>query len=428
MDESLETNILKPLQVAVDWLARSPWRAFLVIFLLSFAIRGYVLSLLPEEIIRPHTHRENQAIAVSLAQKGEFANPYMLPAGPTAHLPPLAPVPFALFYKLFGLTLTAGYIAWLFVMAMYSALNGMLPWLAGRFGLGIQAGVLAGIVLAFIPQWSGHGEALTAIALGLLMVAFLRRWITSKISARDSFLIGIGWGIAFHVQPALLTVLPGCMVFELFWLKDHRKWISSVVIILGVVVACIPWGWRNYTTFHDVFFIRSNFGLELRMGNHEGAAAAMDVMDLQEEFRHPRTHMEEARLIKAMGEMAYMHQARDEAIEWIKNNPTQFGWLTVQRFLYIWLGPWYDPAIGMAVSLLTLLAVLGAWRILPKLTIPQRAVLLIPLLTFPLVYYFVAYMPRYREPVDWILFLLAGAGVWRYLCPRAKARGKLSNY
>jgi hypothetical protein len=49
---------------------------------------------------------------------------------------------------------------------------------------------------------------------------------------------------------------------------------------------------------------------------------------------------------------------------------------------------------------------------------PQRAVLLIPLLTYPLIYYLVAYMGRYRLPMDWILLVLAGAEVWRWLDQR----------
>lgn len=419
MDENPKIKTTNPLEIVVDWIVNSPWRAFLVIFLLSLAIRVYVLTLIPTEIIRPNTYRENAAIAVSLVQKGEFADPYMLPTGPTAHLPPLAPLLFALFYKLFGLTLTAGYIAWLVVMVVYSALNGMLLWLAGKFGLGRQSGVLAGFVLIFAPQFSGHGEGLTAIMLGLLMVAFLWRWTTSQISVKNSILIGIGWGIAFHVQPALLTVFLGYMIFELWWIKQQR-WITALAMLSGVLIACIPWTWRNYTVFNDVFFIRSNLGLELRMGNHEGAEAAMDVMDMKEEFRHPRTHIKEARLMQEIGEREYMRRARNEALQWIKSNPTEFGWLTVQRFLYIWFGPWYEPTFGMILSLLTLLAVLGAWKILPKLTIPQRAVLLIPLLAFPLIYYFVAYMPRYREPIDWILLLFASAGVWHLIGGKSK--------
>jgi hypothetical protein len=38
-----------------------------------------------------------------------------------------------------------------------------------------------------------------------------------------------------------------------------------------------------------VFFIRSNLGLELRMGNHDGAVADIEVMDAREanSMRHP---------------------------------------------------------------------------------------------------------------------------------------------
>ena len=40
------------------------------------------------------------------------------------------------------------------------------------------------------------------------------------------------------------------------------------------------------------------------------------------------------------------------------------------------------------------------------------AVLLIPLLTYPLIYYLVPWQHRYRFPIEWILFLLAGAALW----------------
>jgi hypothetical protein len=77
-----------------------------------------------------------------------------------------------------------------------------------------------------------------------------------------------------------------------------------------------------------------------------------------------------------------------------------------------WLGPLHDLPKTLAITTLTLLAVIGAWRVVPRLDPPQRAVLLIPLLAYPAIYYLVAYMPRYRQPVDWIFYLLAGAAVW----------------
>jgi hypothetical protein len=57
----------------------------------------------------------------------------------------------------------------------------------------------------------------------------------------------------------------------------------------------------------------------------------------------------------------------------------------------------------------------------PALSIPQRAVLIIPLVTYSLIYYFVAYMPRYRMPIDWILLILAGAAAWSWMMPKPEA-------
>jgi hypothetical protein len=35
--------------------------------------------------------------------------------------------------------------------------------------------------------------------------------------------------------------------------------------------------------------------------------------------------------------------------------------------------------------------------------------------TYQAIYYFVAYMPRYRMPIDWMLDMLAGAVVWSWI-------------
>ncbi|NIM48618.1 MAG: hypothetical protein GTN78_01320 [Gemmatimonadales bacterium] len=413
-----ELSARKGVRVAMDWMTRSPLRSFVFIFLLSLAVRGYFLTKVPHQYILPHTRWEMEAVAFSLAQRGEFADPYLLPTGATAHLPPIMPAVLALIWTLFGMGLTAGYAAWLFRIATQAAMYGLLPWFAGKLGLGKPAGVLAGLAGALWAEWPGHGEALTAIAMGLLLVAFLRRWTMGLGTLSGSLLLGVAAGAAFHLQPALLPLALGCMAFELWWSRHRRKWVRSAVMALGVVLACLPWGWRNYRTFDAVFFIRSNLGLELRMGNHEGAAAAMEVMDVRQEHRHPRTHEAEARAVQELGEVAYMRRAGREALEWIKTHPAAFLSLTAQRVAHFWVGPLYDPLPASAVSLLTVLALVGAIRFLPVLAIPQRAALLIPLATYPLIYYIVAYMPRYRVPLNWIVLMFAGAEVWHWIRQR----------
>jgi hypothetical protein len=408
-------QVLDGIQASLNWLANSPWISFALIFSLSFAIHIQTLMKIPSRYLVPNPDWEMISIAISLMKTGQFADPYMIPTGPTAHLPPIYPAIFSLVYRIFGLTSKAGYMSMSLIILAASVVDGMLPWLSKKLGMGGQAGVIGGFTGAFFMELPGHGEYLTALALGICLVVFVQRWSGSKTTRFGSLFFGFGIGITFHLQPALLPVILGCMLFEFWWSKNQNKWRLSVLMSLGILIACIPWGWRNYRTFNAIFFIRSNLGLELRMGNHEGAYAAMDVMDAHEEHLHPRVHFTEAKKLQEIGEVAYMRGAMEDALEWIGLNPGEFLRLTGLRVLHIWFGPLHNPQKTTMTSALTLLAFLGfafAWK---KLSIPQRAILLIPLVTFPLIYYLVAYMPRYRVPIDWIFFMLAGSAIWHWI-------------
>jgi hypothetical protein len=166
----------------VNWLTRSPWRSFIIIFLLAFAIRGFFLTKVSHEWVLPHNRWEVEAIATSLAERGQFADPYAVPTGATAHLPPILPLILASIWRMFGMGLAAGYAAWLFRIATVAAMYATIPWLADKLGAGKQAGFLAGIAGAFVATWPGHGEALTA-ALDLrarLTGRFLSAWAGSR--------------------------------------------------------------------------------------------------------------------------------------------------------------------------------------------------------------------------------------------------------
>ncbi len=278
---------------------------------------------------------------------------------------------------------------------------------------------IGGIIGAFMVEleWSVHGEGLAGILLALMLAAFLKRWSTEQNSLLGSLILGLGIGISFHVQPALLVVFLGCLVFEIGWHKVKRKFAITSLLFFGVVLACIPWAWRNYNVFHEFFFIRSNLGLELRMGNHEGAAASMEMMDTTTPA-HPRLQIAEARKLQELGEMEYMRQALNETLMWIQDNPVEFLDLTFMRFIHFWFGPLNHPRAAAFITALTILAILGIKRIFPLLSLPQRIVILVPLFTFPLIYYLVPYMIRYRTPIDWILLMLAGVEVWYWIGPR----------
>ena len=395
--------------------SRSPVRTFFVIFLLALMIRIIFLAKAPGQHILPHDRWEGHAIATSLVERGRFADPYMIPTGPTTHLPPLVPGITALFWALFGMNLTGGYAAVLFGFVASSALCAAMPWFGGQLGLGRESGVIGGIAGAFIVRWPGNGESLAGLVLGILMVTFARRWSSNRYSVVGSLLLGMACGIVFHLQPVLLAVVLGWLVFELLHMRKRRHWLYTVSVVFGIIIACVPWTWRNYAVFNEFIFIRGNLGLELRMGNHEGAAGAMEVMDARAEHRHPRTNIEEAMLVREMGEAAYMRKAKQEACCWIQSHPLTFLKLTASRALQFWLGPFHAPLLFFITTIITLLAVIGIFYALPGMSLPRRAALLTPLLLYPMIYYVVAYMPRYRVPLDWILLLLAGVAFWRWI-------------
>jgi hypothetical protein len=200
----------------------------------------------------------------------------------------------------------------------------------------------------------------------------------------------------------------GNLVFELWWKHGRRTWFRSACVVAGAALACIPWTWRNYTALHGFFFIRSNFGLELRIANQAGADADIDVtLARKGTVRHPSENLEEARQVRDLGEAEYMRRARIEALEWIGAHPAEFLRLTAMRFVHFWCGPLREPWLAALSTVMTALALLGLRRVLPSLDAPGRAGLIIPLATFPLVYYIVSYVEHYPVPLSWMLLLLA---------------------
>ncbi len=393
-------------------------RPWIAIFVVAVLVRGLVMAswLVPSAYVVAGVHIEAEAVARSLVAGHGYADPYKIPTGPTAHPLPIHAGLQALLYLLFGLTPAAAYARCVLGVVSASAAFAMLPWLADRIGLGRRAGIVGGVAAAVVP-WQGlpdvlghmSNEAQAAVALGVLMAWCVGRWRSAQPpSTSGSLALGALAGFAFHLAPAILPVVAAFATFELWWATDRRKWGGVFAVVVGAIVVCAPWAWRNYAALGEPTFIRSNFGLELRLGNHDGARA--DLWSTKEAARlHPGNDEGEARRVRDLGEAPYMRSARDEAVGWIRSNPAGFLALTAARVWHVWFGPPARPLEALPVAGLTVLAIIGLARALPRLDAPGRAAILIPLVVYPLVYYLVGYIPRYTFPVTVLLFMLAGA-------------------
>jgi hypothetical protein len=109
-------------------------KAFCVIFLLAAAVRlTLVFGFHHYEIGRPEPIR----IAISLASKGAFADPYAIPTGPTAHTPPLYPALIAPLYAFWGDACPADFARFALNALAASAEYALLPLVASALGLGL---------------------------------------------------------------------------------------------------------------------------------------------------------------------------------------------------------------------------------------------------------------------------------------------------
>ncbi|MBM3126805.1 MAG: hypothetical protein FJZ87_17350, partial [Chloroflexi bacterium] len=131
-------------------LVGSPVLVFVFIFILAFGIRAYSWKRIPP--LLPSTEREMGAIAQSLAETGQFANPYVIETGPTAHLPPIPPAILALVLSVLGRTWQAGYVFWGFIAITNAAAYALIPWIAGKFEMGRTAGLIGGVAGALIME------------------------------------------------------------------------------------------------------------------------------------------------------------------------------------------------------------------------------------------------------------------------------------
>jgi hypothetical protein len=401
----------------IAYLAAHRLVAFLAIFSLSFLIRFSLLVRLPRNEILGGG--EAIRIANALVSKGQFADPYAIPTGPTAHTTPFFPVVIAGVFEVFGNGYRGNFVRCLLVVSSYSFLYALYPSFASAFGFPYTAGLIAGLASALVPVkrsaevFRGWEEPYVAMALAFLLLLTLKRWKSPNRDAKGALFLGLWWGAALYISFTLFAVLAGLLLFDLLANRKSRNVRDACLTMVAVVAVTAPWILRNHTQLHGWTLMRDNLGLELSYANHDRAAPSSTLLnaDPTSWSRHPSNSVAAASEVKSMGELEFNRRQLNLAVKWIETYPASFIRLSLERFFYFWFGPIEHPFELLATGFYTVLGLAGLGLIRKRVGNTQFWLWCIVFATYPLVYYFVQYINRYRVPIDWMVWLSAGLAI-----------------
>jgi 4-amino-4-deoxy-L-arabinose transferase-like glycosyltransferase len=362
---------------------------------------------------------EAGAVAAAIAQGRGFSSPLKtIKSGPTAWFTPIYPYLLAGVFKVFGVY---SYISSVVIRCIDNVFSACTCWpiyTIGAKAFSKRTGAAAAWIWVFCPAslffstvWVWD-TALSALMLALVVAITLEL----RGSERLRSWIGYGalWALASMVNPAVIAILPPLALWALWPLRRRFATAGRLVLAgsLIFIAGITPWTIRNYVVFHKFIPFRSNFGLELWLGNNPL------VPQIWAPNLHPNEDESEAAKYAQMTEIPYMQEKQREAVQFIRTHPPDTLDRTLHRFSNLWIAGdepsldlWRRLPVGANLAVaatcvfpaLSLLGVLFAYREQNEAAGPLASVMLF----FPLVFYITHSSSRYRHPIDPVMLVLA---------------------
>ena len=396
-----ETDIPLTIRAKVSRVVHTqPWSAKLGGRVILYGFAAAVLSgvLLQTSAFGPGF--ESLQIARSLFTSGQFASPYIVATGPTAHMGPLFPALLAaILYCAGGNWTLFAVMATVLSAFAFALVMKLLPALTRTFWGDSRIGLLCAGALIVVPVFPTIGQAEAAY------VAVLLAWFCLSVErGAGSLALGIMCGGVMLLSPAPLPFLAVYLTGA--WrrkLLTPSKFVQVAFVAFGV---CLPWMIRNEVRVGS-FCLRDNLGLELQVNNNSFAGPTEDEIGLSYERYHPSDNTEQAQSVKSLGEVRYNIVKEQEAIEWIRSHKRQFVLLSVKRLLYFWFPGKAHLPFSVGVWLLTLASIPAVIFTLVRKADSGAFYLLLAMIAFSMPYCFILADLRYRLPVLWVTAVFA---------------------
>ena len=406
--------------------ATSVWLIFIVALGARLGFGRDQERKIPREMLAPASFaQETGSIAGALVKGKGFSSPFGRETGPTAWLTPIYPLMVAGVFRVFGVATRASFFTIFFLNALFSSAVCIAIFHAGKRigGLGVASGAAwlwalfpNAVMVPFEWVWDTSLSAL----LGATIL-----WATLELAEsqrmRDWCGYGLLWGFTLMTNPSLGSLLPFLLGWAVYRARrEEQAGIGRRAIAAGGIafLCCVPWTVRNYAQFHRLIPLRSNFPLELYIGNNNNYA--------MRQFVWPPKINKEVELLRylKMGETAFMDEEKRKALEFIRAHPGIFVELTGERFVTFWAGL---PApvqafLGTDSQLVRVLLVCNTLAALGGLVgiavlIVRKSAYAFPTAVYPVVFPWLYYIThpnlRYRHPIDPVVLLLVAVAVSR---------------
>jgi 4-amino-4-deoxy-L-arabinose transferase-like glycosyltransferase len=406
----------------------------LLIAAVAFIFRLTLLFLLRQRLTGPSMPYVNETtdIAASIAAGRGFASPFPLAhTGATAWVCPLFPYVVAGIFRLWGTFTHSSLLAIQILNCLFASLTVFPIYAAAKRTFGSAAALFSAWVWVFLPfaWWTPIQDIWDTSLTGFLLAAIF--WATLAIGRRRDFFswlaYGALWAAGALVNAAVLSLLPFFFAWLLWQRRNSFSLARPVAALFLFFFLLLPWTIRNHRAFGKWIPLRSNFGVELWLGNNPAAG------DPNSFALHPLWNASEAAEFQRAGEINYTAAKQHAALAYIRAHPAGTARAIAARVWSNWFAvtdrvnaqwstsPAYVRALFLANFFMVLFAALGlivAPREIGAEALPYWIVVLI----FPLPYYLTHTLVRYRFPIEPMVTILAAYGalqLWSWVTGRA---------
>ncbi len=309
--------------------------------------------------------------------------------------------------------------------SVLAALAVVLVGLVGRRLFSDRVGILAAFAAAVYPYFVYLPSAQVSDNLvTLLMLASVLAlvWGRERLVWSHAAVSGVFLGLCLLARPSVVTVVPGLVVWPLFWRRagGARALLGKSILVVGVaVLTVLPWTARNYAATGHFVFVATGGGRQFWYGNSPYAdASTTENPEFPPELK--------ARLLALPDEPSREKLLYEEGMRFVRENPGRALGLYVKKLgnlfqLYpsvhtggsVGERPPVRAVMGLVSVALFGLSLAGAALVFAAGG--RATVLPLVVMSYCLGSAVFLTVMRYRLPVDPYLIVLASAAAGRIL-------------